>query len=429
MVKDKNKSTLIFGLALFAMFFGAGNLLLPPFLGYQTGDNWWSSLVGFSFTGIVAPIIATLSILKSGDYFTDLGKKSNQTLVYILATINLLCIGPLIAIPRTGASVYEVSILPLIPDAQPVWVCIIFFAAVLILSISRKNIITVLGKFMTPILIGLLLLLIIPGIFLGNLSTENYKMAADESFLLGFQQGYQTMDFLGSLIFSVVIISAAKRYGYTHPEDKRKVVINAALISGLCLLIMYAGLFYLGHRFEPTGDHVSRASFLIQISSRLFNNNGVYLISVIMILASLTTAIALTAGFARFFDRITKGRLGYQEGVILCTLVSIILAINGVDAILEYAMGLLNFIYPIILVLVLFTFLFGNMVTSKGPILTAIIVTTVISFIRIFYEWNPEPNIKTILYSLPLVSYQLEWVIPAFISFGLAFMMTKISKK
>lgn len=425
---DKTKSTLIFGLALFAMFFGAGNLLLPPFLGYQTGDNWWSSLAGFSFTGILAPIIATLSILKSGDYFTDLGKKSNQTLVYILATINLLCIGPLIAIPRTGASVYEVSVLPLIPDAQPVWVCIIFFAAVLILSISRKNIITVLGKFMTPILIALLLLLIIPGIFLGNLSAENYKMTADQSFLVGFQQGYQTMDFLGSLIFSVVIISAAKRYGYTHPEDKRKVVINAALIAGLCLLIIYAGLFYLGHRFEPTGDHISRASFLIQISSRLFNNNGVYLISVIMILACLTTAIALTAGFARFFDRITKGRLGYQEGVILCTLVSIILAINGVETILDYAMGLLNFIYPIILVLVLFTFLFGNMVTSKGPILTAIIVTTVISFIRIFYEWNPEPNIKSILYSLPLVRYQLEWVIPAFISFGLAFLITRISK-
>jgi len=425
---DKTKSTLIFGLALFAMFFGAGNLLLPPFLGYQTGDNWWSSLAGFSFTGILAPIIATLSILKSGDYFTDLGKKSNQTLVYILATINLLCIGPLIAIPRTGASVYEVSVLPLIPDAQPVWVCIIFFAAVLILSISRKNIITVLGKVMTPILIALLLLLIIPGMFLGNLSAENYKMTADQSFLVGFQQGYQTMDFLGSLIFSVVIISAAKRYGYTHPEDKRKVVINAALIAGLCLLIIYAGLFYLGHRFEPTGDHVSRASFLIQISSRLFNNNGVYLISVIMILACLTTAIALTAGFARFFDRITKGRLGYQEGVILCTLVSIILAINGVETILDYAMGLLNFIYPIILVLVLFTFLFGNMVTSKGPILTAIIVTTVISFIRIFYEWNPEPNIKSILYSLPLVRYQLEWVIPAFISFGLAFLITRISK-
>ena len=425
---DKTKSTLIFGLALFAMFFGAGNLLLPPFLGYQTGDNWWSSLAGFSFTGILAPIIATLSILKSGDYFTDLGKKSNQTLVYILATINLLCIGPLIAIPRTGASVYEVSVLPLIPDAQPVWVCIIFFAAVLILSISRKNIITVLGKVMTPILIALLLLLIIPGIFLGNLSAENYKMTADQSFLVGFQQGYQTMDFLGSLIFSVVIISAAKRYGYTHPEDKRKVVINAALIAGLCLLIIYAGLFYVGHRFEPTVDHISRASFLIQISSRLFNNNGVYLISVIMILACLTTAIALTAGFARFFDRITKGRLGYQEGVILCTLVSIILAINGVETILDYAMGLLNFIYPIILVLVLFTFLFGNMVTSKGPILTAIIVTTVISFIRIFYEWNPEPNIKSILYSLPLVRYQLEWVIPAFISFGLAFLITRISK-
>ncbi len=428
MVTDKTKSTLIFGLALFAMFFGAGNLLLPPFLGYQTGDNWWSSLAGFSFTGILAPIIATLSILKSGDYFTDLGKKSNQTLVYILATINLLCIGPLIAIPRTGASVYEVSVLPLIPDAQPVWVCIIFFAAVLILSISRKNIITVLGKVMTPILIALLLLLIIPGIFLGNLSAENYKIPADESFLVGFQQGYQTMDFLGSLIFSVVIISAAKRYGYTHPEDKRKVVVNAALIAGLCLLIIYAGLFYLGHRFEPTGDNISRASFLIQISSRLFNNNGVYLISVIMILACLTTAIALTAGFARFFDRITKGRLGYQEGVILCTLVSIILAINGVETILDYAMGLLNFIYPIILVLVLFTFLFGNMVTSKGPILTAIIVTTVISFIRIFYEWNPEPNIKSILYSLPLVRYQLEWVIPAFISFGLAFLITRISK-
>jgi len=226
----------------------------------------------------------------------------------------------------------------------------------------------------------------------------------------------------------VVIIAAAKRYGYTNGHDKKQVVMSAALIAGLCLLISYAGLFYIGHRFEPTGDLSSRASFLIQISGRLFNNNGIYLISLIMILACLTTAIALTAGFARFFDRITQGRMGYIEGVILCTLVSTILSISGVDTIIDYTMGLLNFMYPIILVLVLFTFLFGDRMQSKGPILTAIAVTTLVSLIRVLYKWHPEPNIEMLFKSLPLVAYQLEWVLPAFIGYGLALIITKFSK-
>jgi len=188
-MSNKTRSTFVFGLALFAMFFGAGNLLLPPLLGHQTGDYWWSALAGFGVTSVLAPLIATMAILKSGDYFTDLGKKSNKTLVYVLATINLLCIGPLIGLPRMGASVYEVSVLPLIPEAQSVWVCVFFFAAVMALSISRKNIIPILGKFLTPLLIILLLFLIIPGILMGDTTTENIQTTATESFLNGFLQG------------------------------------------------------------------------------------------------------------------------------------------------------------------------------------------------------------------------------------------------
>lgn len=413
----KRKTILFLGMALFAMFFGAGNLLLPAYLGLQTRTDWGTTFAGFSLTAILAPVLAIFAVAVSGNYFTDLGSRANVKLAYILATINVLCIGPLIALPRSGASVFEVAIKPIIPNAQPVWVCVLFFGAVMAASLSLNRITGILGKIFAPILLFFLAVLIFPGFFMGT-SVNIPATIIEDRFYVGFHEGYQTMDVLAGLIFAVLLIAGANHKSYTHIKERIEVVVKAALLSAACMILVYGGLFYLGAHATVDIANTTRSSLLIQIATQHFGANGIYLISILMILACITTAIALTAGSANFFERLTKGKLGYIEGVISITLVSTLLAIIGVDDLIDYAAATLNFIYPVTLVLILSVLLFGRIIHNQKPYFITLIVTMAISFIRVLIKWFPsEEFFVELLNILPLARFNLEWMIPAILTF------------
>src|SRR5690606_13035169 len=327
-----------------------------------------------SLTAILAPVLAIFAVAVSGNYFTDLGARANVKLAYVLATVNVLCIGPLIALPRAGASVFEVAIQPIIPHAQPVWVCVLFFGAVMAASLSLNRITAILGKIFAPILLIFIAILIIPGFFVGS-EVNIPPTVIEDRFYVGFNEGYQTMDVLAGLIFAVLLIAGANRKSYTHINERVEVVVKAALLSAFCMILVYGGLFYLGAHATVNVANTTRSSLLVQIATQHFGGSGIYLISILMILACITTAIALTAGSANFFERLTKGKLGYIEGVISITLVSTLLAIIGVDGIIEYAAAMLNFIYPVTLVLILSVLLFGKIITNQKPYFITLIVT------------------------------------------------------
>lgn len=413
----KRKTILFLGMALFAMFFGAGNLLLPAFLGLQTRTDWVSAFSGFSLTAILAPFLAVFAVAISGNYFTDLGSRANVKFAYALALINVLCIGPLIALPRSGASVYEVAIQPILPNAQPVWVSVIFFGVVMVLSFSMNKLTGVLGKLLGPILLFFLAVLIVPALFIGS-EVDLPPTIIEDRFYVGFQEGYQTMDVLAGLIFAVILIAGAKSRGYTHVNDRVEVVVKSAIFAAGCMLLVYGGMFYLGAHANVEITNLSRSGLLLHIATQQLGSNGIYLISILMILACLTTAIALTAGSANFFERLTKGKLGYIEGIISITLVSVILGITGVDAIIDYASTLLNFIYPVTLVLILSVLLFGGTIKNQKPYFITLIITMVISFIRVLIKWFPNEEVFTqLLEALPLARFNLEWVLPAVLTF------------
>src|SRR5690554_4150093 len=157
----KNKDILTIGFALFAMFFGAGNLLLPPYLGIQVGSHVWITIVAFSLTGILLPFFGILSIVQSGNSIQDLGKRVHPLISPVLGSIIILCIGPLIAIPRTAATTYEVGLLPSFPNFSPILASILFFTVAWILTIRPSKVVDIIGNILTPVLLVLLLLLIV----------------------------------------------------------------------------------------------------------------------------------------------------------------------------------------------------------------------------------------------------------------------------
>lgn len=328
-MNKKTRDIITIGFALFAMFFGAGNLLLPPFIGIQIGDHVWITILAFGLSGILLPFLGILAVVNAGEKFEDLAGKIHPLLSPVLGTIIMLCIGPLIAIPRTAATTYEVGVLPSFPGSGPIWTSLIFFAVTWLLTIRPSRVVDIIGNILTPLLLTLLLILILIGVFAPIDSYKESSLSTEQSFTLGFIEGYQTLDVLASVIFAGIIIAATKAKGYQSTRSKMQVVITAGALSSIFLFIVYGGLIYLGATSGVSGTSMKRSELLMHISHSILGPYGNIGIAISIALACLTTSVALVAAFGTFFSSLTKVKLGYRLLVTLCCVASCVLSITG----------------------------------------------------------------------------------------------------
>lgn len=433
MDNNKNKWLTIttVGFALFAMFFGAGNLILPPFIGLQAGEHWGSALLGFFITAIIAPFLGVLMVAKVGTHFTDLSKNISSVLIKLLTLVIILCIGPLIAIPRTGATTFEVGILPLLPNFSKVVFSLLFFGVVLVLSISKAKIVAIIGRFLTPFLLFVLLLLIILGVVMPVEEVHTTALMAKGSFVMGFTEGYQTMDVLASVIFAGIVIGAVINSGYKSAEERSHITLWAGVVSTLCLLFIYGGLIYLGATSGyALEEKVQRTELLLHISHSVLGHWGTMAIAVAIGFACLTTAIALTSAVGDFLEEYSRGRISYKVGVVLCTVVSVVLSNNSVDAIIDYAELILLFLYPIVFTIILYELIFSNFVRYRTAYMVSIAVTAVVSGIGIAEQLGfPLGALYEFRRWLPLSEYQLEWVLPSLMGFVITTILRQLTIK
>lgn len=412
------------------MFFGAGNLLLPPFIGLQVGNHVWLTILAFGLTGILLPFFGILSIVNSGDTFNDLGNRINKGIAPVLGTIIMLCIGPLIAIPRTAATTFEVGVLPSFPNSSPIWTSIIFFAVTWLLTIKPSKVVDIIGNILTPLLLVLLLGLIGIGVFAPISEYNTQSLDASQSFTLGFTEGYQTLDVLASVIFAGIIITAAKTKGYSSVRAKNQVVIASGLLSAICLFLIYGGLIQLGATSGISDLTVKRSELLIHISKALMGHYGMIAIALSIALACLTTAIALTSAVGTFFSQLTQNRLSYKALVTGCCIVSCLLSITGVDNIISFAYPVLIFVYPIVITLVLYTVFFGAFIKHKLPYIGALIASTLIaSFNLLKFLGLLNEHTLRILNEIPFFAYELGWVVPSALFFLIFLVIDKTIEK
>ncbi|MFV0194490.1 branched-chain amino acid transport system II carrier protein [Empedobacter falsenii] len=425
----KLNNVLTLGFALFAMFFGAGNLLLPPMIGVEVGSNYFVAMLAFGLTGILLPFTGILSVVFSGNNFNDLGNRVDKRLAAILGTIIMICIGPLIAIPRTAATTFEVGIKPFFPTLDPIWGSMIFFAITILLAIRPSKVVDVIGNYLTPVLLVLLFLLITMGILNPTADFMPSELIMMQSFSKGFIEGYQTLDVLASVIFAGIIIAAARNKGYTDTKSKSQIVIISGLLSTMCLLFVYGGLIYLGATSGETNPTITRAELLIEISRNTLGHYGLIAIALCMAFACLTTSIALTSAVGTFFGRLTNGKLSYSVLVVLCTLISFGLSIKGVDEIINFAYPPLAFVYPITITLVIYIVLFGKIVKSKIPFVFALLASTIIAILGLLklLGYFDESTVSS-LNKIPFFEYDLGWVVPSIIGFGFGLLIDKIKK-
>lgn len=421
--KKFGADSIVVGFALFSMFFGAGNVIFPPYLGFGAGTQWVNGFLFYFIADIGLALFALFTLLKVGGSENITGRIGSVASNILMSAI-ILCIGPMVAIPRTAATTFEMSVAPLISGVSPVIFSVAFFIVVLLLSIRQSAVIDVVGKVLTPALLIGLLVLIIKGIIspLGSIVNPH----VDSSFVIvnGIKSGYQTMDVLAALAFGIIILKSAQEKGYSDARESSKMIRAAAVIAGVLLLIVYFGLTYLGATSASLFSlGISRAELVIGIVERLLGKTGLVIFAVVVALACMTTAVALVSSAASFFEKLTKGRLSYAALVIIICVSSAVISNLGLDRIVAVASPILDIVYPPTLVLIALSW-FGDRL-SRGVYRWAVIgalIASVLSTLSLYGVSVPIVN------TLPLASLGLGWIVPA-AGFGIvAYVISRLRK-
>lgn len=419
---NKNKDILIIGFALFSMFFGAGNLIFPPYIGISSGSSWIISFLGFILADVGIILLSIIAISKAGSLQNVIGragKKFGITLEFLM----MLCLGPILVIPRTGATTFEMSILPLAKNFNPVLFSVIFFSITLLLTIKPTKVMDIIGKFLTPILLLSLAFLIVKGIVspIGNLEDVN----SSDLFITGVTQGYQTMDALGIGGIVALIMTSLVSKGYTDKNENISLAIKSALIACVGLIVVYGGLTYLGATASSLYDtNISQTALLINITHQLLGSTGTIMLAVVVGFACLTTSIGLTSVTGKFFEDFTNKRLKYEHIVIFICVFSAIVSNFGVDKIIKIAIPILSLIYPVTIVLVVMN-IFKNIISNDMTLKGAAYATLLISLLNVIDSLGL--SIKFV-HQIPLASLGFNWILPAIIG-GIVFSLIPTKSK
>lgn len=415
-----NKQTLIIAFALFSLFFGAGNLLLPPLLGYHSGGEWGWVTLGFMLTAVVIPILGIYAHAKLQGTMFDFGKKVSPLFSKIYCIIVYL-ISITIPSPRTASATHEIAIHPSF-GTSPLLTSSIYFGLVLIFVLNRTKILDFIGKFLTPLIVIMLSMVIGIGLFssVASMNETVFKTPV----ISGILEGYQTFDAIGAVVVGGVIIISIRLKGDTSFARMKTLITKSGLIAGSGLFIIYAGLIAVGAFYGETifvdqelSNDMQRASLLRGISIATLGNFGNSVLSILISLACFTTAVGIVAGTADYFKGVLKGaQNAYIITAIIACGIGILIGQLDFHSIIVIAFPILMIIYPITIVLILL-----NATPEKyasSTVFKAVVLTTVFFSIPDFLGTvGLGDAIAAVTSYIPLSNYQMGWVIPALVVF------------
>lgn len=421
---NRKKEVLILGFALFAMFFGAGNLIFPPSLGIAMGKDWLLAGIGFLLTGVGLPLLGVLAFTKVGK-LEDFSVKISSRFNTVYCTALVLVIGPLFAIPRTGSTTFEMGVLPSFPNVNPfvlsVITSIIFFGVTLILVIKESKITDIIGKFLTPIILIILAAIAVLGIT-GDIGTAVDKNITGV-FSNGFVNGYQTMDALASVLFGVVIIKGLEGKGITNEKEQRYFLSGSALIAALGLGLIYFSLMYLGAKVSGVGEF-STTSAALYLAEITLGSAGKIAFGICVAAACLTTSVGLVAIASDWFARLTP--ISYKLWSIIICIFSGTMAIGGVDFIIKLSIPVLCILYPVTIILILLN-IFGvkHVLVYRAATYVTLLVITLEEVGAKILHIN---SISAVLQKIPLAQEGFVWVLPCIVGMIIASIIAPIRK-
>ncbi|MDD9177478.1 MULTISPECIES: branched-chain amino acid transport system II carrier protein [Aliivibrio] len=405
------------GFMLFAFFLGAGNIIFPPIAGQMAGEHVYSAMGGFLITAVGLPLLTIIAIGIAGGSWQQLTRDLPPKVAMIMAILMFVIIGPAFAAPRTGLVAYEMAAKPFMSaeagQLSLTLFSIAFFSIAMFFAWSQGKLIDTIGKFLTPALfIGLIILAI--AVFVnpqGDIvaATGNY---IEQPLTTGFFEGYNTMDTFGALMFGILIIDALKKKGITEHKATTKYLTAAGCIAALGLAFVYVSLFYLGATSSAVAPGAANGgAILTAYTHALFGSSGQIVLSVIVLIACLTTAIGLISACADYFSSICK--VTYKTWVIVVGVACAVVANVGLTQLIALSVPVLFLLYPVAIALVALAFVRKMMPNPRLAYRVVILVATCFAVLDAAKVAGADMSAFSML---PLFNHGMAWVIPTFVS-------------
>ncbi len=433
MTRLKGKQILSLSLMLFAIFFGAGNMIFPPAMGQQAGENFISGLLGFLLTDAGIALLGIIAIVFVGSTMDDLGKLVNKKFGVCLSVFIYLLIGPLFAEPRTGSVSFELAVAPYVNESN-MWIASliftgIFFLLTYYLSSNPKKVVDVVGNILTPIL-----LLSITAIFLKVLFTKSdansaviYGTLAQSQgvyktmpFFQGMIEGYNALDGPAGLAFAIIVIKALKDYGISDKKIIAKYTIMSGVGAVCFLTIVYFMLAYIGAITETS--FANGGALLHAIATETYGGVGGIILGIAVTLACLTTSIGLTTSFSDYFIKLFP-KLTYKQIAGIVCLFSFVISNVGLTTLVSVSLPILKIIYPVTVALIILSF-FKNIIKERRMVyILGLLGTFIISFVNSLNMIDFIQPLDSFLASfIPFYETGFGWIIPTIIGAIIGFL-------
>ena len=422
---------ILIGLTLFSMFFGAGNLIFPPFLGSLAGTSTWTAMIGFAITAIGFPVLGVVAVARAGGFFY-LAERVHPRFAFVFTLLNYLSIGPCLAIPRTASTSFEMAVVPFLGSGNlqvaQIFYSAAFFVIAFVVALNPDKLTERLGKVLTPVLLVLIVV-----IYAGSLIKPPglygtpIKEYASGPLVKGFLDGYLTMDTIAALNFGIVISLNIKGMGVKKDSVVVGETINAGFVAGGILLLVYGALAHVGAVTGGAfGPAQNGAQTLNQAVSFLYGKTGLVMLAVVFFIACLNTCIGLISCCSKYFCTIVPG-IGYRTWAVIFALSSYVISNVGLTKILQISVPVLSAIYPVAIVLILLSFGFQDGKRWRSVYVWSISFTGVIS-VLLSLEQAGVTVLHQIMSKLPIYAAGLGWIVPALVGVVVGVVLAMLNK-
>lgn len=441
------KETVVITSMLFGMFFGAGNLIFPAKVGLDAGSNMWSAFAGVFVTAVGIPMLAVVGLgLSRSEGVVELSQRVSRKYSLFFCTLLYLTIGPLFAIPRCASTAFSVGAVNLLPqEGERLYLALfslVFFAVVLYFSLKPGGIMTWIGKWLNPVFLVFLAVLVIAALAkpISSISAvapaESYA-SSGSAFFRGFLEGYNTLDALAGLAFGIVVIDVVRKNGISQPERVAVNTAKAGIFSCLFMGLIYLFITLICAQSAPVCAGADNGGTVLgTIANHYFRSAGSVLMTLIVTFACLKTAIGLVTSCSKaFVDMFPKGP-GYTVWAVVFSLVSFGIANFGLTTIVSWCVPVLMFLYPLAITLILLS-LSGRFIGANPTVYrttTAFtLIAAVFDMIGTVSGMVPGSRVLAGLKAfagniLPLYDLGLGWILPAAIGFLVGLFLTKRKK-
>ncbi len=413
-VKLTNKQLSIVGFMLFGIFFGAGNFIFPPLLGYQAGINVVPALIGFLLGAVGLPLLGVIASTLFGGEALKLMDRVHPIFGVIFTSVLYLAIGPLFAVPRTATVAFSMAAEPFLGNNWYILAIftLIYFGITFYLCLTPTRLVSAIGKFMTPALMIIVAAIVVKAMLTPvGTATDPTAGFYYNAIFEGLINGFQTMDAIGGLITAGIVISAVKQFGATDKKDVAVYTIKAGLIAAVGLSIIYGGLALVGSTSGTFMEATDGAVILTTVVQELFGPVGLVLLGIATIMACLSTAIALAGASASYFHQLMPS-LSYQKWLLIFCLFGFGISNLGLATLLAVTAPVLQILYPLVIVLIVYIFIDRLICHKRMVYILGMTVTLIISTSA---ELNASGFIGASLSfveSLPMYDVGFPWVAP-----------------